>query len=166
MSALKSLSERRSFDVVSLVSLALPFVLMIMFTDGLVNPLPTFHGTDEKVYHYPTIRKFAAELPTVKLEDYRSATTPLFHLVFAALGKVTGYELPTLRIFNMLFSYMAIVMFYFLLINRFSIQKETALFFSRHFWAVTVFLWHLLYVIYRQLRRATIYLYNLSLAKI
>jgi hypothetical protein len=126
MSAPRNLTGRGTHHAVALLSLALPFVLMIIFTDGLMNPLPTFHGTDEKIYHFPTIQKFAAELPAVQLEDYRSATTPLFHLVFATLGKLTGYELPTLRLLNVFFSYAAIAMFYLLLINRFNIPRQTA----------------------------------------
>lgn len=41
---------------------------------------------DQRDYHLPVIERFAAELPAPVLSDYRSATTPLYHLVMAVLA--------------------------------------------------------------------------------
>src|SRR5579871_5957648 len=38
---------------------------------------------DEARYHLPAITQFAAQLPYPDLRNYSSATTPLFHILFA-----------------------------------------------------------------------------------
>ncbi|MEY3027084.1 MAG: hypothetical protein RLZZ238_1981 [Planctomycetota bacterium] len=43
---------------------------------------------DQKDYHLPVIERFAAELPAPVLSDYRSATTPLYHLLMAVFERV------------------------------------------------------------------------------
>jgi hypothetical protein len=89
----------------SLLGLAIPFILAILLLHGLRDPIKAFHGSDEIAYHYPAILRFAQNFPWVPLQDYSSATTPLFHIVFAALVKIVGPNLPLLRCFNVLISY-------------------------------------------------------------
>ncbi len=67
--------------------------------------LPIFHGSDETVYHLPTILRFGSQLPFPDLASYHAAQTPLFHLLFAYLGKVIGYQLWRLRLVEVLISY-------------------------------------------------------------
>jgi hypothetical protein len=40
-------------------------------------------GYDERVFHLPAIRKFAAELPLPDIRDYSAATGPLYHVVMS-----------------------------------------------------------------------------------
>jgi 4-amino-4-deoxy-L-arabinose transferase-like glycosyltransferase len=82
-----------------------PFVIMIAALRGLTATLPMFHGSDEFVYHYPTILRFSGELPFPDLSNYNAAQTPLFHIVMAYAGQLTGYELWRLRLLEALISY-------------------------------------------------------------
>lgn len=54
---------------------------------------------DEAKYHLPVIRRFAVDLPYPNLRNYSSATTPLYHLIFALLMRL-GCSLTTLRLIN------------------------------------------------------------------
>ena len=45
---------------------------------------------DSLNYHEKAIRQFAQELPNPRLDDYLSATTPGYHLVLAAAGRIGG----------------------------------------------------------------------------
>ena len=85
--------------------LAVPFLVGIAALRGLTVALPIFHSTDEYVYHYPTILRFSHQLPFPDLGDYNAAQTPLFHLLMAYVGKLTGYELWRLRLVEVLISY-------------------------------------------------------------
>ena len=99
------------------VVLALPYVITVAALRGLTVTLPIFHGTDERVYHLPTIHRFAAQLPFPDLVHYNAAQTPLFHLLMAYVGKVIGYEVWRLRLVEVLISY-ALAWAVFLLLNR------------------------------------------------
>lgn len=61
---------------------------------------------DQNVYHLPTIRQFASELPRPNFSDYLSATTPGYHLIVAVISKVGGFtnELTALKLVAALFS--------------------------------------------------------------
>ena len=107
--------------------LALPFALGVLYTHGLHDSMPAFHGSDEYRFHYPLILQFAAEWPRPSLADYNSATTPLFHLLFAGAGKLVGYELWKLRLLNLLISYAAILLLYATLVQRLSVPQGAAL---------------------------------------
>ena len=54
---------------------------------------------DEAKYHLPAISQFAAQLPRLDFSKYSSATTPLFHILFALLLRA-GCSLTTLRLAN------------------------------------------------------------------
>lgn len=86
--------------------LAVPFACAVIALRGLTTALPMFHGSDELVYHYPTILRFSRELPFPDLANYGAAQTPLFHVLMAYVGKVIGYELWRLRLVETLISYL------------------------------------------------------------
>lgn len=92
--------------------LALPFAVAVILLDGLHTAIRTFHGSDETIFHLPAILNFAAQWPVPSLQDYSSATTPLFHLMFAALGQAVGFEIHRLRSVNVLISLLAGVVCY------------------------------------------------------
>lgn len=65
-----------------------------------ITGTPAWH--DEVGYHYPAIERFASELPTPVLTDYKSATAPGYHLVMAVLLRL-GLEGIPLHLANTLF---------------------------------------------------------------
>ena len=87
--------------------LALPFIIVIIALHGLHDQFITYHGNDEKDFHYPIILRFIETFPKMELWDYRSSTTPLFHVVFAVLGKFISPSLPFLRAVNVGVTYLA-----------------------------------------------------------
>src|SRR4051794_39707330 len=46
---------------------------------------------DQNVYHLPTIRQFASELPRPDFSNYLSATTPGYHLILAILSRAGAF---------------------------------------------------------------------------
>ena len=107
--------------------LALPFLVMIAVLRGMTATLPIFHGSDELVYHYPTILRFSRELPFPNLHSYRAAQTPLYHLLMAYVGKVTGYQLWRLRLVQVLISYCLALAVFRLLARRLRMDRFQAL---------------------------------------
>ena len=63
--------------VILFLACSLPLIL----SDNLLGRA----AFDQLHYHEPAIRKFAAEWPRPDLSDYRSATTPGYHLLLAAV---------------------------------------------------------------------------------
>lgn len=100
---------------------------MIAALRGMTVALPIFHGSDELVYHYPTILRFSHELPFPDLHAYPAAQTPLFHLLMAYAGKVVGYELWTLRLLEVLISYLLALAVFRLLHVRMRLRRNLAL---------------------------------------
>lgn len=45
---------------------------------------------DQDNFHVPVILKFAGEMPRPDLRDYKSATTPLYHLLLSFVGVING----------------------------------------------------------------------------
>jgi 4-amino-4-deoxy-L-arabinose transferase-like glycosyltransferase len=105
--------------------LALPFLAGIAALRGLTVEIDTFHGSDARVYHLPTIHQFADQLPGVHLGRYPAAQTPLYHLTFALAGKVVGFELWRLRLLNVGISYLAVLALFRLLL-RFGLERVHA----------------------------------------
>ena len=95
--------------------LAAPFIVTAFLLDGLRADIVTFHGADEKVYHYPVIQRFIATFPQMQVWDYDLATAPLFHVVFATLGKLVSPALPFLRAVNASLSFASAVLLFFML---------------------------------------------------
>jgi 4-amino-4-deoxy-L-arabinose transferase-like glycosyltransferase len=100
---------------------------MIAVLRRMTVALPIFHGSDELVYHYPTILRFARELPFPDLHRYGAAQTPLFHLLMAYIGKVTGYQLWRLRLVQVLISYLLALAVFGLLRRRVGLTRQRAL---------------------------------------
>jgi len=109
------------------VVLAVPYLVAIAALRGLTVALPIFHGGDEFNYHYPTILRFAGELPFPDLSAYHAAQTPLFHLLMAYLGKAIGYQLWRLRLVEVLISYLAALVVFVILRRRLGLEREAAL---------------------------------------
>jgi Dolichyl-phosphate-mannose-protein mannosyltransferase len=97
------------------VLLALPFLAGVAVLKGLTVEVDTFHGTDARLYHLPTILHFAEGLD---LERYPAAQTPLFHLLLAGWGELVGFELWRLRLLEVLISYAAVLVLFRLLVRR------------------------------------------------
>ena len=125
--SLRDLAER---PAVCPVILSIPFLVVIVLSHGLTQPVSTFHGADELCYHYPVIQKFAVEFPRLDLSDYQSATTPLFHILFALAGKAVGFELYKLRFLNVLVSYLAVWVLFRLLHRDLRVGRGQALTFA------------------------------------
>src|ERR1700744_4036027 len=98
--------------------LAVPFLITIAVLKGMTVALPIFHGSDETSYHLPTILQFSGQLPFPDLHAYPAAQTPLYHVLFAYIGKVTGYQLWRLRLLQVLISYGLALAVYWLLHRR------------------------------------------------
>lgn len=109
------------------LAIAAPFLAAIAALRGLTVALPIFHSSDELIYHYPTILRFAHQLPFPDLASYHAAQTPLFHLLMAYVGKVIGYELWRLRLIEALISYALALAAYALLRRRLRMAQPTAL---------------------------------------
>ena len=107
--------------------LAVPFLVTVAALRGLTAALPIFHGSDERVYQYPTILRFSRELPFPDLHSYKAAQTPLFHLLMAYAGKVVGYQLWRLRLIEVGISYLLALAVYALLHRRVGIERLAAL---------------------------------------
>ena len=107
--------------------LALPFLVMVAALRGLTVTLPIFHSTDEGNYIYPTILQFARQLPFPDLNHYVAAQTPLFPLVEAYVGKLTGYALWTMRLVEVVISYLLALAVYRLLERRLRLARLPAL---------------------------------------
>ncbi|MFT3748755.1 MAG: glycosyltransferase family 39 protein [Agriterribacter sp.] len=108
------------------VLLFLPFAFVYIYAGGLPFSLDVSFASDEPIYHYPTILKFAEQLPFPDIRDYNSATTPLFHLVFAVVSKIIGTDIRGLRFFNVLISYVSLLILFKIIINRFNLTKANA----------------------------------------
>ena len=119
---------RRVSDVrVAAAVLAAPFLAMVAALQGMTIALPIFHGTDEVVYHYPTILRFAHELPFPDLHAYPAAQTPLYHVLMAYIGKAIGFELWRLRLVQVLISYALALAVWRLLRRRLRMAQAQAL---------------------------------------
>ncbi len=59
---------------------------------------------DEREFHLPVIRQFAAQWPAPDLADYDSATTPLYHLILAAFSELASPDLGVLRFVGSVFA--------------------------------------------------------------
>ena len=97
------------------ILLALPFLAGVAVLEGLTVEVDTFHGSDARLYHLPTILHFAEGLD---LGRYPAAQTPLFHLLLAGWGKLVGFELWRLRLLEVVISYLAVLVLFRLLVRR------------------------------------------------
>lgn len=75
----------------------------------ILGDIAVFDDLDERLFHLPTIQRFASQLPTPDLSDYDSATTPLYHLVLSAIAAVFGDGITGLRVANLTISLATLV---------------------------------------------------------
>lgn len=59
---------------------------------------------DQVNYHIRVVEQFAAQLPRPDLSDYVSATTPLYHLIHAALYRHVTQDLTTLQLLGSVYT--------------------------------------------------------------
>jgi hypothetical protein len=132
LSEQKDLSSKNSDGNKRLVYIyfLIPFLIVFIGTKFLTTEFKTFHYNDE-VVHYNIIMKFVNEFPKFDLiNDYYSATTPLYHIVFSVFVKIIGTELYKLRIINLIISYLAICVLFNFLYYRIKISFKTSVAFS------------------------------------
>ncbi len=110
--------------------LGIPFIIVFVYTHGLSTGLDPIFSVDEGAFHYPTILQFAKQLPFPDVRDYNSATTPLFHILFACLSKITGDGIQHLRMINFLITYATVVLFFRILITEYKISFKNAFLFT------------------------------------
>lgn len=116
--------------ITSCLLLFIPFLIGFISLWEMPFNLQTSFAWDEFAYHYPTILKFAKQLPYPDIRNYHSATTPLFHLLFACIGKVVGTDVMTLRIVNVFICYIGVVILYMILRKRFKLKNQYALIYA------------------------------------
>jgi len=73
---------------------------------------------DEIRYHYETILNFAHQFPALDLRNYRSASTPLYHLTLMLLTPLLGTGLIPLRLASAVLSLMCLLTAYWYLSRR------------------------------------------------
>jgi hypothetical protein len=110
--------------------LSIPFIIVFIYTNGLSCGIDTVFSVDEGRYHYPTILQFAKQLPFPDVSDYNSATTPLFHILFAIISKVTGTEITHLRMVNLLITYTTVILFFKIIFDQFRLSFFSTLLFT------------------------------------
>lgn len=82
------------------VLLALPFALCALFLLLSGRVFLVFWGSDETLFHWPLILRFARDLPQVDWRYGGTATTPLFHLFSASVVALCGERIQLLRMVN------------------------------------------------------------------
>lgn len=84
--------------VVALVALSMGAVIV---TDRLPGGRAAF---DQNLYHLMAVREFASQWPNFDLVNYRSATTPGYHLALAAVARFVSDEPGAMRLAGSLFT--------------------------------------------------------------
>ncbi|MGD8604724.1 MAG: hypothetical protein PVF49_09145, partial [Anaerolineales bacterium] len=102
----------------------LPFFILALIFVALVVPLTLtpgidiFDARDEQNFHFPTILDFAEDFPALDLVNYRSATTPLYHIILMFPTLVFGQHVIPLRLINAIVSLICLLFFYGVLSKR------------------------------------------------
>jgi hypothetical protein len=99
------------------LSLSLLFVLVVTPLILMTQP-DAVEARDEMRYHYPTILKFWEEFPKLDLQNYYSATTPLYHLLMMGLAFVIGPDLIALRFMNATIGLLCLLFIYTFFLAR------------------------------------------------
>lgn len=108
----------------SIYKRVLPYILLSLLFGVIAIPLilklPTGVGTsrDEMLFHYPTVLEFAEQFPAINLRDYKSATTPLYHLLLMGVVLVVGPDLIPLRFVTALLGLLCVLVVYGYLARR------------------------------------------------
>lgn len=121
-------SSKRFLPWHHIAIILLPWLVVMVAFQWMAAAFPTFHGSDETLFHYPAIERFFAQLPYPDVRDYSSATGPLFHVLFALAAKVVGLSLQSLRLLNIAVSLAAVFVFYGLVAR--TVTRHEALLFA------------------------------------
>lgn len=102
---LPALPERGAGAVAWWAALAMTAVFLacampLILSDNLLGRA----AFDQLHYHEPAIRKFAAQWPRPDLSDYRSATTPGYHLLLAAVSRYVSESGRVLQLAGSMFT--------------------------------------------------------------
>ncbi len=118
--------------------LSVPFILIFTIT-GLHFPLLW----DEGKYHIPGILVMRDSFPFFNIEQYNSATTPLFHLFYGTIFKLFGSKIIIVRVINSFLSFFTLIIFYKILKKKMQIFLLRKLSF---FYSIPIFLFSLFFL--------------------
>jgi hypothetical protein len=102
----------------------LPYVVLVLVFLIVVVPLilkpeiDIYDARDETSFHYPTILNFLDQFPALELANYRSATTPLYHVILMFAAQLLGPSIVQLRLISSIFSLGCLLVFYGYLSKR------------------------------------------------
>jgi hypothetical protein len=91
---------RTTWPVVSLVGVFVLTTLPLILSGAMLGR----YAWDQINYHEPVVRGFARQWPSPDLSNYLSATTPLYHLVLAAVGRFVSSSPTALQLVGSLFT--------------------------------------------------------------
>ncbi|HYE60866.1 MAG TPA: hypothetical protein VD997_02625 [Phycisphaerales bacterium] len=78
------------------------FTLALGLALILSSRIPSRVAYDQKLYHEPTIRQFARQWPDFDLWHYKSATTPGYHILEAAVARFISPSITALQLVSLL----------------------------------------------------------------
>jgi hypothetical protein len=81
-------------------------------------PPVTYAAYDHVNFHLPTIQAFARDLPAVDVVNYRSATTPGWHLAMALLYRAFDEAILPLRLIHVGLSLLLIAVLFRFVVRR------------------------------------------------
>ena len=91
---------RATWPVVSLVVVFFATTLPLIFSGKMLGR----YAWDQINYHEQVVREFTQQWPRPDVSDYLSATTPLYHLVLAAVGRFVSASPMALQFVGSLFT--------------------------------------------------------------
>ena len=103
---------------------SLPVIALCVLFAALTLPMAwlgrvgTSEAVDQNDYHWPTILAMSEDWPAVSLDEYRTATGPLYHALLAGIVWLTGADQAPIRVINALLSLVLIVAVHMLVSRR------------------------------------------------
>lgn len=101
-----------------------PLLLLLALFAALTIPMAwlgrigTSEASDQNRYHWPTIVAMSEHWPTVSLDEYRTATGPLYHAALAAVVAIAGDSQRMIRVLNAIVSLPLVACVYALVRRR------------------------------------------------
>lgn len=106
----------RRGTLVPLLVLCVLFAAMTIPMAAL-GRLGTSEANDQERYHWPTILAMSDHLDSLSLEEYRTATGPVYHFVLAGMARKFGDSQTVIRVINAVLS-LPLVLVAYLLVRR------------------------------------------------